>query len=145
MVSCPSLKTEPFLTSSEQGYDVSDYREIHDQYGTMADMERLIAAIHERNMKIVMDLVVNHTSDQVFAPNPRIILYLTPRLISMNGFNSLEVRKKILFETGMFGDRAVRSMAFDIHRIIGEACSEVRTDGVLHAILCVADRNYLPR
>ena len=50
---------------AEQGYDISNYRDIHDEYGTLEDMDRLIAAIHKRSMKIVMDLVVNHTSDQV--------------------------------------------------------------------------------
>ena len=48
-----------------QGYDISDYRDIHPPYGTMADIETLIEAMHTRGMKFVMDLVVNHTSDMV--------------------------------------------------------------------------------
>jgi hypothetical protein len=48
-----------------QGYDISDYRDIHSPYGTLADVENLISELHKRDMKLVMDLVVNHTSDQV--------------------------------------------------------------------------------
>jgi glycosidase len=47
------------------GYDIEDYREIHAPYGTVKDVDRLIEGCHEREMKFVMDLVVNHTSDQV--------------------------------------------------------------------------------
>ena len=47
------------------GYDISDYRAIHTPYGTLHDVENLITGLHERGMKLVMDLVVNHTSDQV--------------------------------------------------------------------------------
>jgi len=46
----------------DNGYDISDYRAIHDEYGTMADWEELLDAVHDRGMKLVMDLVVNHTS-----------------------------------------------------------------------------------
>jgi oligo-1,6-glucosidase len=48
----------------DMGYDVSDYQNIYPPYGTVADVDALIAACHERNMKLVIDLVVNHTSDQ---------------------------------------------------------------------------------
>ncbi|CAG7559825.1 unnamed protein product [Fusarium equiseti] len=48
----------------DMGYDVSDYRNIDPQYGTMADVERLIEGLHARGLKFLMDLVVNHTSDQ---------------------------------------------------------------------------------
>ena len=46
----------------DNGYDISDYRSIHHEYGTMADWEELLAQIHDREMRLVMDLVVNHTS-----------------------------------------------------------------------------------
>jgi oligo-1,6-glucosidase len=46
------------------GYDISDYQSIDPTFGTLGDLDRLIAALHERGMKLVMDLVVNHTSDQ---------------------------------------------------------------------------------
>lgn len=48
----------------DYGYDVSDYRSIHDEYGTMDDLEELLEELHGRDIKLVMDLVVNHTSDE---------------------------------------------------------------------------------
>ncbi|MCP1102073.1 oligo-1,6-glucosidase [Aequitasia blattaphilus] len=48
----------------DNGYDISDYRKILNDYGTMEDYEELIAKAHERGLKILMDLVVNHTSDE---------------------------------------------------------------------------------
>lgn len=48
----------------DNGYDISDYRKINPQYGTMADVEELIELAHEKGLRIVMDLVVNHTSDR---------------------------------------------------------------------------------
>ena len=56
----------PFFQSPQQdfGYDISDYQAIAPEYGTMADVDSLIAAMHRRGMKVVFDLVLNHTSDQ---------------------------------------------------------------------------------
>ncbi|NLV07119.1 alpha,alpha-phosphotrehalase [Haloarcula rubripromontorii] len=48
----------------DNGYDISDYQTIYDEFGTMADWEALLAEVHDRDMRLVMDLVVNHTSDQ---------------------------------------------------------------------------------
>ncbi|WP_424643236.1 glycoside hydrolase family 13 protein [Embleya sp. AB8] len=48
----------------DNGYDISDYRDIEPLFGTLADFDRLLAAVHERGMRLVMDLVVNHTSDE---------------------------------------------------------------------------------
>jgi oligo-1,6-glucosidase len=48
----------------DNGYDISDYRRINGEFGTMEDFDRLLAEAHRRGLKIVMDLVVNHTSDQ---------------------------------------------------------------------------------
>ncbi|MET7297429.1 alpha-glucosidase [Embleya sp. NPDC005575] len=48
----------------DNGYDISDYRDIEPMFGTLADFDRLLAAVHERGMRLVMDLVVNHTSDE---------------------------------------------------------------------------------
>ena len=44
------------------GYDISDYEDVDPLFGTLADLDELIAALHERGMKLVMDLVVNHTA-----------------------------------------------------------------------------------
>ena len=48
----------------DAGYDISDYQDIDPTFGTLADFDALLAAVHERGMKLVMDLVVNHTSDE---------------------------------------------------------------------------------
>jgi oligo-1,6-glucosidase len=48
----------------DAGYDISDYEGIDPSFGTLADFDALLHAIHERGMKLVMDLVVNHTSDE---------------------------------------------------------------------------------
>jgi oligo-1,6-glucosidase len=48
----------------DNGYDISDYQAINPEFGTMADFDRLLTETHKRGIKIVMDLVVNHTSDQ---------------------------------------------------------------------------------
>ncbi|MBL7778387.1 MAG: hypothetical protein JNK66_08860 [Chitinophagales bacterium] len=54
----------PFFSSPQAdfGYDVSDYQNIAPEYGTMADVEQLIKEVHQRGMKIVLDMVMNHTS-----------------------------------------------------------------------------------
>ncbi|MCI8316459.1 MAG: alpha-glucosidase [Lachnospiraceae bacterium] len=50
--------------NDDNGYDISDYQDIMDEFGTMKDFDELLAAAHARGIKIVMDLVVNHTSDE---------------------------------------------------------------------------------
>ena len=56
----------PFYPSPrlDDGYDISDYRGVHPDYGTMADVRRFIAAAHAHGMRVITELVVNHTSDQ---------------------------------------------------------------------------------
>ncbi len=56
----------PFYDSpnADNGYDISDYQAVHSDFGTMADFENLLAGIHSRGMKLIIDLVVNHSSDQ---------------------------------------------------------------------------------
>ncbi len=50
--------------NDDNGYDISDYQAIMEEFGTMEDFDRLLLEAHERGLKIVMDLVVNHTSDE---------------------------------------------------------------------------------
>lgn len=49
----------------DQGYDISNYKEINPMYGTMKEWENLTAEVHKRGMKMMMDMVFNHTSSQV--------------------------------------------------------------------------------
>ena len=48
----------------DNGYDISDYRAILEEFGTMEEFDRMLQAAHERGIRLVMDLVVNHTSDE---------------------------------------------------------------------------------
>ncbi|GME94355.1 unnamed protein product [Ambrosiozyma monospora] len=48
----------------DMGYDISDYEAVDPIYGTMEDMDKLIEEVHKRGMKLICDLVINHTSDQ---------------------------------------------------------------------------------
>lgn len=50
--------------NDDNGYDISDYQAIMDEFGSMEDFDRMLAAAHEHGIKLVMDLVVNHTSDE---------------------------------------------------------------------------------
>ena len=56
----------PFFASPQQdfGYDVTDYEAVAQEYGTLADAQQLIDEVHSRGMKVMFDLVLNHTSDQ---------------------------------------------------------------------------------
>ncbi|WP_414691314.1 maltose alpha-D-glucosyltransferase [Noviherbaspirillum sp.] len=56
----------PFYPSPrrDDGYDIADYRGVHPDYGTMADAKRFIAEAHQRGLRVITELVVNHTSDQ---------------------------------------------------------------------------------
>ena len=57
---CPVYKSP----NDDNGYDISDYQDIMDEFGTLADWEELLHEMHNRGIKLVMDLVVNHTSDE---------------------------------------------------------------------------------
>ena len=50
--------------NDDNGYDISDYQAIMEEFGTMEDYDRMLARAHELGIKIMMDLVVNHTSDE---------------------------------------------------------------------------------
>ena len=56
----------PFYPSPrrDDGYDIADYRGVHPDYGTLADFKRVVAGAHERDIRIITELVINHTSDQ---------------------------------------------------------------------------------
>ena len=50
--------------NDDNGYDISDYRAIMQEFGTMEDFDRMLSEMHKRGIRLVMDLVVNHTSDE---------------------------------------------------------------------------------
>ncbi|GGH80101.1 glycosidase [Pullulanibacillus pueri] len=50
--------------NDDNGYDISDYKGIMDEFGTMVDFDQLLSEVHNRGMKLIMDLVINHTSDE---------------------------------------------------------------------------------
>ncbi|OIK16289.1 glucohydrolase [Bacillus sp. MUM 116] len=57
---CPMFKSP----NDDNGYDISDYQEIMDEFGTLADFDQLLQEVHCRGMKLILDLVINHTSDE---------------------------------------------------------------------------------
>ncbi|RKF60639.1 Alpha-glucosidase [Erysiphe neolycopersici] len=57
---CPMYKSP----QHDMGYDISDYQDVHTPYGTIKDVEEIIKACHDRGMKLILDLVINHTSDE---------------------------------------------------------------------------------
>lgn len=57
---CPMFKSP----NDDNGYDISDYQDIMDEFGTMEDFDRLMKEAHARDIKVILDLVVNHTSDE---------------------------------------------------------------------------------
>ena len=62
------LWISPMLESpqDDNGYDISDYRSIQSEFGTMSDFEELLDKAHQKDIKIILDLVFNHTSDEHF-------------------------------------------------------------------------------
>ena len=50
--------------NDDNGYDISDYRSIQSEFGTMSDFEELLDKAHQKDIKIILDLVFNHTSDE---------------------------------------------------------------------------------
>ena len=52
--------------NDDNGYDISDYRSIQSEFGTMSDFEELLDKAHQKDIKIILDLVFNHTSDEHF-------------------------------------------------------------------------------
>lgn len=57
---CPMYKSP----NDDNGYDISDYQDIMDEFGTMEDFNELLEQVHQRGMKLIIDLVINHTSDE---------------------------------------------------------------------------------
>ena len=114
------------------GYDVADYCDIHAPYGTLKDIEALIAGLHERGMKLVMDLVVNHTSDQVSRHYIDVIHRRRLTQISTRGFKSQDHRSTAVKETGTYGgSRPLMNKGIDILLITGVQSLAVNSAHIL--------------
>jgi 1,4-alpha-glucan branching enzyme len=110
----------------DMGYDVADYCDIDPQYGTIADVERLIDGLHSRGLKLLMDLVVNHTSDKV-RQHSQGNYALANIFHSTNGFKNPSHLKTVLTETGISGESLdTMRMGNDNHPTTGSPISEVR-------------------
>lgn len=81
---CPMYKSP----NVDNGYDISDYQDIMEDFGNMADFDELLDEVHNRGMKLIIDLVINHT------------------VISMNGLSNLHPPKTIQNVIGIFGRMA---------------------------------------
>ncbi|WP_129730549.1 glycoside hydrolase family 13 protein [Ectobacillus funiculus] len=57
---CPMYKSP----NDDNGYDISDYQDIMEEFGTLADFDELLEEVHQRGMRLILDLVINHTSDE---------------------------------------------------------------------------------
>lgn len=87
----------------DMGYDISDYRDVDPRYGTLGDLDELEQGLHERGMKLVMDLVVNHTSDEVCL-SPSIRLQNSVKSVdSILGLRNLDLQGTMRRRIGISG------------------------------------------
>lgn len=86
----------------DMGYDIRDYENVYPPYGTVQDMEELIAECHARGMRILLDLVVNHTSDQVSRAF-HIVVRFALIYHSTNGSKNRVLQRRIRSATGISG------------------------------------------
>lgn len=118
------------------GYDISDYQDIDPRYGNLDDWEQIKDACHERGMKLVMDLVVNHSSDQVSNCSPIDSCEKLERIRadcgSTHGSRKLEAQKTAQSEIGTSGTMArPTTRARRSHPTTGDPVSERRCTLVL--------------
>ena len=95
----------------DMGYDISDYEKVYPPYGTLEDMEQLIKECHSRGMRIILDLVVNHTSDKVFSGEKHFKLSTLLISGSINGSKNPDLQRATRSVTGTYGARPNMSMA----------------------------------
>jgi hypothetical protein len=110
----------------DMGYDIRDYEDVYAPYGTLQDMERLIDETHTRGMRVMLDLVVNHTSDQVCSmPLPLHLVYQHDILNadSTNGSKNRALRRITPNAIGTSGGRLATSMASGSLQTTGLATS----------------------
>ena len=102
--------------NDDNGYDISDYQAIMEEFGTMEDYDRMLARAHELGIKIMMDLVVNHTSDEHAW--------------------FVESRRAWIIHTAIFisGEKEKTEKS----RIIGDPVSVVRHGNMTHRQICIS-------
>ena len=84
----------------DNGYDISDYKAIHEEFGTMEDFKMMLDEMHKRGIRLIMDLVANHTSDE----HP---WFIESRKSKDNPYRDFYIwRKKPNNWTGFFGEKA---------------------------------------
>ena len=104
--------------NDDNGYDISDYRSIQSEFGTMSDFEELLDKAHQKDIKIILDLVFNHTSDEHF------------------WFQESKNLKIILIEIIIFGKKEMREM----FQIIGQAAFKAQLGNLMKrqmSIICI--------
>ena len=79
---------------ADNGYDISDYQDIDPAFGTMDDFNELIADVHALGLKLVMDLVVNHTSDEHHGSLSRVPRSIIQSAIGITGVTRVRVLKE---------------------------------------------------
>ncbi|GAB1202527.1 hypothetical protein APSETT445_001144 [Aspergillus pseudonomiae] len=112
----------PILQSPQvdMGYDVSDYYQIHAPYGTVKDVDALIQGLNQRGMKYVMDLVVNHTSDQYDETTDEYYLHLfAPEQPDLNWENP-EVRSAVHQIMRYWLDKGVSGFRMDVINMVSK-------------------------
>jgi 1,4-alpha-glucan branching enzyme len=115
--------TSPIYKSpqADMGYDIADYNDIDEKYGSLADVDELIEQLGKRGMKLMMDLVVNHTSDEVSNYLPLTYTKLSwPTQFSTLGSRNLGLPRLQRNGIGIFGGQPnMRRMEQDTHQITG--------------------------
>ena len=102
--------------NDDNGYDISDYQAIMEEFGTMEDYDRMLARAHELGIKIMMDLVVNHTSDEH-------AWFVESRKSVDNPYRDFYIWRKGKTEKS---------------RIIGDPVSVVRHGNMTHRQICIS-------
>lgn len=109
----------------DMGYDISDYERINPLYGTLDDWQTLLEELHKRDMRLIMDLVVNHTSDQVCDARHTAWTLLTSRLSTLGSKSPAQagITRNTIGIIGWTPSTMIRVTAN--RQTIGEVCLEV--------------------
>jgi oligo-1,6-glucosidase len=120
----------------DMGYDISNYEDVYAPYGTLQDAERLINETHDRGMRIIFDLVVNHTSDQV-CPNTfsiyvpqRGMLTWTAQMVSRIAFVKRQPQARLVHlatcSLRRWRKESTKQLGWQLHWQVGKPISSFR-------------------